>query len=432
MAKPGDLFVAFRGDKTDGHLYVADALRRGAYGALVQSPPDLPDPEGQHPVVQVASSSQALLDLATYWRSRQQIRVVGVTGSVGKTTAKETIASVLASRFRVLRTPANLNTEIGLAMSLMGLDGSQEIAVLEMGMHALGEIAQLAAIARPDIGVVTNVYPVHLERLGTIENIARAKAELVEALPEGGLAVLNADDARVRAMADRTPARSLLVGMSEQAELRATEVESLGLDGTACNFSYQGESLAVRMPTIGRHTVYPALAALAAAMHLGMSFRDAAAQLENLPPGPRLAVLRGKNDVTVLDDTYNASPASMIAALDLLGQMAGRRIAVLGDMLELGSYEEEGHSSVGRHAASIADALVVVGERARIIADAARAAGLEDERLFRFDDNDQVIAHLRRELRPGDYVLIKGSHAMQLDEVVAAVAEPHSTIRASA
>ena len=421
-AKPGDLFVAFRGEHQDGHQFVSDALRRGAYGAIVEKIPDGIDPEGQHPIVQVPSSANALIALAASWRRRHDVRVVGVTGSVGKTTAKEMIAGLLGQHFRVLSTPDNFNTELGLAMCLMQLESTHEVAVLEMGMHALGEIAQLADMALPEVGIVTNVLPTHLERLGTIERIAHAKGELVHALPSNGLAILNADDERVLAMS--VPCQTLLIGTSHRADLRATAVEGMGLDGTRCIFELRGRRIPARLPLLGNHSVYPAMAAIGAALHFGVDFQQSISELQTIQPRPRLSIVPGRNGVTLIDDAYNASPASVIAALDLLQQMKGRHVAVLGDMLELGSFEEEGHRAVGHRAQRAADCLLVVGERARYIAEGARSAGMSADSIEMCTDNEQVISRLEERLRPGDYVLVKGSHAMQLEAVVAALQRP--------
>lgn len=424
MARPGDLFVAFRGEHQDGHQFVSEALRRGAYGAVVEKIPDGLDPEGQHPIVQVPSSAEAMLALAASWRRRHEVRVVGVTGSVGKTTTKEIVASLLGQHFRVLRTPANLNTEIGLAMCIMELEPTHKIAVVEMGMNGPGEIAQLSEMALPEVGIVTNIFPTHLERLGTIERIARAKGELIHALPGHGLAILNADDERVRAMAEWAPSETLLFGTSEQAELRATQIEGLGLNGIRCTFVFRGVRISAQLTLLGRHSVYPAMAAIGAALHLGIDLAEAVQGLKSIPAGPRLSIVPGRNGVTILDDAYNASPASVIAALDLLEQMDGRRVAVLGDMLELGNYEEEGHQVVGGRARTATDWLLVVGERARHIAEEARAKGMSSDRVDQCENIQQVLRRLEDGLRPGDYVLVKGSHAMQLDAVVGALRHP--------
>lgn len=425
---PGDLFVALPGQNTHGHGFVSGALSCGAGGALVEALPagtswTSPSWDAQ-PIVLVEKTTDALLDLARWWRRRHQPTLIGVTGSVGKTTAKEAIAGLLSQRFKVVRSRENLNTELGLAISLMQLDSTHEVAVLEMAMHDMGEIRLLAEVALPEVGVVINVLPAHLERLGTIERIAQAKQELVEALPTDGLAILNADDPQVCAMASHSKGATLLIGRSAEADLRAVRVGGLGLDGLDCDFQFRERILSCHLQLRGAHSIYPALAAIGCALHLGMDFNDAVAAMERVETGPRLAIVSGPDGVTIIDDAYNASPASMVAALDLLEQLDGRRIAVLGDMLELGSFEEEGHRVVGRRASTAAHQLVLVGHRARLIGEEARAQGKPVDAIEYFDEVKQATAWLEQALQPGDNVLIKGSHAMHLERIVDALRRP--------
>lgn len=425
QVQPGDLFVALRGQRADGHDFVGEALRRGAAGALVERLPEgaawgSAGSTGQ-PVLLVPDTTRALGELAHSWRQKHAVRVVGVTGSVGKTTTKETIAHLLSHRFSVLRSAANQNTELGLPLSLMELGPGHEVAVLEMGMLALGEIEQLAAMAEPEVGVVTNVAPIHLERLGTIDRIARAKGELVQALPPDGLAVLNGDDERVRVMGKDSPAPTCLFGTSRESDVWASEIHSLGLRGTEALMHWGIEEARVRLRLLGDYSIYAALAGLAVALHFGMEFPEAVDLLAAVPPGPRLAVLPGVGGSTLLDDTYNASPPSTLAALEFLDRLGGRKIAILGDMLELGSFEEEGHRQVGQKAAQVADGLFTVGDRARLIAAEALAQGMNEQAVQSFATAAEVIRRLRPELRSGDHVLVKGSRAMHLEEIVDAL-----------
>jgi UDP-N-acetylmuramoyl-tripeptide--D-alanyl-D-alanine ligase len=298
--------------------------------------------------------------------------------------------------------------------------------VLEMGMYDLGEIAQLCRIARPQVGVVTNVGPVHLERLGTIERVAQAKTELVQALPAGGVAVLNADDPLVTAMAGQTEAQVFWYGLSPKAHLWADEIEGEGLDGIRFRFHYQHEVLHVRVPLLGRHSVHTALRAAAVGLVEGLSWEEIVRGMQQLDVQLRLIAARGLNGATLLDDTYNASPASTLAALNLLADLPvanGRRIAVLGDMLELGSYEEEGHRKVGVRAADVVDFLITVGLRARLIAAEAAAAGLAPAKVLALDTAEAALAELRSILGPGDVVLVKGSRAARMDEIAAALTD---------
>jgi UDP-N-acetylmuramoyl-tripeptide--D-alanyl-D-alanine ligase len=425
VAAGGDLFAAFRGERQDGHAFVAEALRRGAAGALVDH---LPEGEpwtsaawNGPPVVLCEDTRQAMQGLARHWRKKHDVTVIGVTGSVGKTSTKELIADVLARRFGVLRTPANLNTDIGVPLALMQLDPSHQVAVLEMAMNDVDDIRRLARLTEPSIGVVTNVQPSHLERLGTMERIAEAKSELVQELPSDGVAILNADDERVRAMARLSRARVVTYGLSQQADISARNIESHGLRGIDFTAAYRGQELPAHAALPGAHLVYAVLAASAVALQLGFSFDQALAAVGAVERGGRVVVVTGAHGSTILDDCYNANPASMLAALDLLEQMKGRRVAVLGDMLELGSFEVEGHRIVGQRAAGVADWLITVGARSQIIADEARGAGLSAQSVDSFDSNSEAAEHLQRGLRRGDFVLVKGSHGMQLDEVVNAI-----------
>jgi len=444
-AGPGALFVALRGEHSDGHAFVGHAFSRGAAAALVARPTEttaatidlrqpaaaqpLPAP-GQPLLVVVEDPLHALQQLAANWRSRFQPRVVAITGSVGKTTTKEITAAVLRQRFVTLKNRGNLNNEIGLPLTLLGLKAQHERVVLEMGMYGLGEIALLCHLARPHIGVITNVGPVHLERLGSIERIAQAKAELVEALPADGVAILNADEPRVMAMAAHSAAPVFRYGLDPTADLWADEITGEGLDGIRFRFHYQGDTLHVRVPLLGRHSVHTALRAAAVGLAEGLSWEEIVRGMQQSDTQLRLIAARGVNGSTLLDDTYNASPASTMAALNLLADLSadkGRRIAVLGDMLELGSYEEEGHRKVGARAADVADTLVTVGQRARLIAEEAMACGLPGSKVLVLDDAAAAVAELRGVIGPGDVVLVKGSRAVHMDEIANALAQANTT-----
>ncbi len=434
---PGDLFVALPGEQTDGHHFVGEALARGAVAALIQQPvaADCPVMDlragagggawpGGPVCLRVENTLAALQQLSAAWRARlPHLRVVGVTGSVGKSSTKELIWAVLLRRFRTYKNEGNMNNEIGLPLSLLELTPDYERAVLEMGMYAIGEIALLCRLARPVIGVVTNVGPVHLSRLGSIEAIAQAKSELVQSLPPEGVAILNYDDPLVRRMADHTSARVMYYGLDPQADLWADGIESMGLEGVAFWLHYRGEKMRVRVPLLGRHSVHTSLRATAVGLAEGMSWDHILAGLQDRRAMLRLIAVPGPNRSTILDDTYNASPASMIAALNLLADMSGRKIAVLGDMLELGDYETEGHRLVGGRAVQVADLLVTVGERGRIIGEEARACGMPADRVFITASNDDAIEQLKALVLPGDFILIKGSRGMQMEQIIAALSK---------
>jgi UDP-N-acetylmuramoyl-tripeptide--D-alanyl-D-alanine ligase len=421
---PGSCFVALRGERVDGHRFAAEAVRAGAAALILERP--VPLPEGiDVAVVLTPDPLRALQDLAAWWRARSAVRVVGVTGSTGKTIAKEIIADVLARTRNTLRNEGNLNSETGLPMTLLRLEPEHEVAVLEMSMYTEGEIARLAEIARPEVGVVLSVHPTHLERAGSLEAIARAKAELPASLPRDGLAVLNADDPRVAAMRSVTSATVRTFGLGP-ADVQATDLDSRGVEGISFTLRSPMGTRRIQSGNRGRHLVPHALAAVTVAEHFEVPLDEVAAALAVGSGAPhRMALGEAQGGARVIDDTYNASPVSVLAALEFLAETpvspGRRRLAVLGDMLELGSDEEELHRAVGRRAGAIVDGLVVVGERARWIAEGARAAGLQHVASAR--DADDALPVVDRELSPrlGDLLLVKGSRGIELDRLVAAL-----------
>ena len=437
LSKPGCVFIALKGEQADGHDFVADGLERGAVMAVVQrkvavdAPTvDLTGPEPSLPeawtmplLLLVPDTLKALQRLAAFWRRRHSPRVIGITGSVGKTTTKELVADVLSQRYVTLRSERSFNNEIGLPITLMRLTPEHERVVLEMGMYDVGEIANLAEIALPHVGVVTIIGPVHLERARTMERIVQAKTELVRALPPApeGVAVLNADDRLVLGMREATRARVFTYGLSPEADLWADEIEGLGLEGVRFRLHYQGETLHIKVPLLGRHSVHTVLRATAVGLIEGLNWQEIVEGLQAPSSQLRLVAVPGPRGSTILDDTYNASPASTIAALNLLDELEGRKVAVLGDMLELGDYEREGHEKVGMRALEVVDVLIVVGTRGRIIGETALRWGMPDERVHIVGDNGTAIAVLEGLVEEGDVILVKGSRAMQMEEIVNAL-----------
>jgi UDP-N-acetylmuramoyl-tripeptide--D-alanyl-D-alanine ligase len=418
LVRPGQLFVALPGERTDGHEFIGEAIARGAAALLVTRP--VPDPFalGDLTVVRVADALAALGAVAAGWRRRFHPLVVGVTGSIAKTSTKEAIAAVLGSRFRTLRSEGNQNNEIGLPLTLLRLGPEHEAAVLEMGMYVGGEIAELARIGAPSIGVVTAVQPVHLERIGSLRAIEQAKGELLEALPPDGRAILNADDPIVRRMGNRTVARATTYGFDGAADVGAEAVESAGLDGMRFVLRTDGGRRPVAIPTLGRLSVHNALAGAAVGRVAGLSMDEIATGLEAGWSAPhRVQVVRA-GGVTYVDDTYNASPRSVVAALDLLTGLPGRHGAVLGEMLELGDLSHEGHLVVGEAAARTTDWLVVVGQAAAGIVEGAVAAGMDPARVSLVPDVDAALEFLPPRLRDGDAVLVKASRGIGLDQLV--------------
>ncbi|MBP6178296.1 MAG: UDP-N-acetylmuramoyl-tripeptide--D-alanyl-D-alanine ligase, partial [Anaerolineales bacterium] len=342
---PASLFVAIPGEKVDGHDFVEQAFKRGASFALIQkempasfrtldlrsaqgfqadSPLDLTPPL----CLRVDNTVSALQQIARFWRRKLNLRVVGITGSVGKSTTKETVAEVLGTRYRTLRSPGNLNNEIGLPLTILKLGMGYERAVLEMGFYVPGEIQFLCDIAQPQIGVVTNIGTVHAERAGSQEAIARGKSELVQALPADGVAILNFDDPWVRKMEEKAKARVFFYGLSPEADLWADHIEGLGLNGIRFRLHYKGETLYSHIPMIGRHSVHTALRAASVGLNDGLTWQEIFEGLAQGHTQLRLVAVRSKTGALILDDTYNASPESMLAALNLLDEMDGRKIAV--------------------------------------------------------------------------------------------------------
>ena len=433
---PGSLFVAIPGEKVNGHDYIEETFKRGASFALIQqdvsasfrtldlrtisSTDSYLGVDFSIPLcLRVDNTVAALQQIARFWRRKLNLRVIGITGSVGKSTTKEMVAEVLSMRYCTLKSPGNLNNEIGMPLSMLRLSPGHQRAVMEMGFYVPGEIAFLCDIALPQVGVVTNVGTVHAERAGSQEAIARGKTELVQALPAApeGVAILNFDDSWVRKMEEKTKARVFFYGLSPEAHLWADQVEGLGLEGIRFRMHYQGETLHVKIPLIGRHSVHTALRAAAVGLVEGMNWQEI---LEGLSQGHtqlRLAAVRSENGALLLDDTYNASPESMLAALNLLDELDGRKVAVLGDMLELGPYERGGHEMVGLRAGQIVDILLTFGERAHIIAEAARRGNGKKKTIMEFDEFEPLVEWLKTNLTKNDVVLIKGSHGLRMDRI---------------
>jgi UDP-N-acetylmuramoyl-tripeptide--D-alanyl-D-alanine ligase len=435
------LFVAFAGEKTDGHEYVRDAFARGAVAAMVEQPiasqvgdkwatidmrqsdvqAQMAQANGRPLCLLVGNTLQALQSAACSWRARFPIRVIAITGSVGKTSTKELTYAVLSRRFRTLKSEGNQNNEIGLPLTLLNIRPHHQRIVVEMGMYAKGEIGLLCSLAMPQIGVITMIGPAHLERLGTMEAIVEAKRELIEALPADGVAILNKDDARVMDMAGHTQARIFTYGLDRRADLSASNIHSMGLDGVRFTLHHRRTSLSVRVPLIGRHNVHTALRAAAVGLAENMSWEEIVAGLSSNTAQLRLVAVPGPNNSMMIDDTYNSSPDSALAALNLLQDLDGRRVAVLGDMLELGPVEEEAHRLVGRRAADVADVLVAVGPRGRMIGQEALAVGMPRDQVFLIDDTPRAIPVLEEVIKAGDFVLVKGSLGMAMSQIVTAL-----------
>ncbi len=422
---PGALFVALRGERFDAHDYLAEAAAKGAAAAVVaESRAREPAPL---PRLAVGDTLAALGAIARHHRRRFHVPVVGVTGSNGKTTTREMIAAILGTRGGVLKSEGNLNNEVGVPLTLLGLGPSHAAAVIEMGMSHPGEIARLAAIALPQIGVVTLAAPAHLEGLGTVDAVADAKAELYQGLPEGGIAIANADDARMLRRAQLSGRRMITFSgaRGRRGDVVVLEIVSQGEDGLRFVLGVGNREVPVHIPAlIGAHNAANAAAAAAAAIALGCTDREVARGLAQVKPvGRRLRLERLPSGVELVDDCYNANPASMSAALrtvrDLAAGGRARAVAVLGDMLELGAFEEEAHRTLGGEAARAGLSLLAAfGPRSRGTAEAARAAGLE---TFHTEDMEALVRWAKGTVRPGDVLLVKGSRGMKLERLVEAL-----------
>lgn len=413
--RPSELFFAVQGERMDGHDFVEQALQKGAVAAVVRN---------DRVTRYSASARDRLLvvddTLASLQRLASSVRrlwgkpLVGVTGSTGKTTTKEAIAHVLSSRFRVHKSEGNFNNHFGLPLMLLRLEPEHDIAVIEMGMSHAGEIAALAKIAQPDSGVVTNVAPVHLEFFDSIAGIARAKYELVQALPSTGLAVLNADDEYVSQFGREFNGKVVTYGISSNADVRATDVKENGAAGSTCEIVMGSERQHATVPLIGIHNIYNALAAVAVGRDRGLSLPEAVAALATLAPADKRGVVVQLDNISIINDCYNSNPKALAAMVDALAAMpASRRIVVAGEMLELGPQGEEMHRDSGRHVAGRQiDVLLGVGGLAKQIVEAARDAGMRAEFVESAEDAGEWLA---REARAGDVILLKASRGVKLE-----------------
>jgi UDP-N-acetylmuramoyl-tripeptide--D-alanyl-D-alanine ligase len=416
----GEGFFAIKGHRLDGHGYLAEAAGRGSACLIVHELPDELPPNV--PLVLVQDTTRALGRLAAWHRAKFTIPVVAVTGSNGKTTTKELIAAILATRWNTLKPEGSFNNQWGLPLTLLQLTPDHGALVVELGTNQPGEIAGLAALAVPTVGVVTVVAPVHTEFLGSIEGVREEKAGLVKALAPDGVAVLNADDARVASMARDTRARVLTYGTAASAELRAVGDVADGPDGLAFTVEHAGARQAIALHLSGRHNVINALAAAGAGLALGFDLAAIARGLAAAKPAKGRCVWRTAGEVRILDDTYNANPASVRAALDTVAahREGARLVVVLGDMLELGPGVEEAHREIGRYAAGAGSAVVVgMGTHARALVEAARTAGVREAQHT--DTFEDTVAFLLKELAPGDLVLVKGSRGMRMERIVDAL-----------
>jgi UDP-N-acetylmuramoyl-tripeptide--D-alanyl-D-alanine ligase len=415
--QPGELFFAVQGERLDGHDFVEAALERDAVAAVIAR-----EQAGRFQrksrLLVVPDTLEALQRLGRSVRRLWNKPLIAVTGSAGKTTTKEAIAALLAQKFHVLKSQGNLNNQFGLPLQLLNLQPEHEIAVMELGMNHAGEITALAAIAQPDVGVVTNVAPVHLGFFDSIAGIARAKYELIQALPANGVAVLNADDEYVSQFGRDFAGRVVTFGIERPASVCAQKIRELGTEGSEFEIVVNSERVRARLPLIGRHNIYNALAAVAVALDRGVPLADAAAALASIAPTDKRGQLLEVGGARVINDCYNSNPRALDSVVDALAGMAaeGRRIVVAGEMLELGSATDDLHRRCGEHMAERkVDVLLGVRGAARQMVDAAGAKGMRAEFVETAEEAGEWLAG---EVRAGDLVLVKGSRGVKLEKAL--------------
>ncbi len=415
----GELFVAISGAHFDGHEFLGDALAAGAAGAIVRRGSSVP---AGMAALEVDDTTQALGDIAAWWRGRFSVPCVAVSGSNGKSTTKEMIAAVAGVLGPVLKTEGNFNNLIGLPLTIFRWDDSHRAAILEMGMNAPGEIRQLAGISRPDVGIITNVTAAHLEKLHTVETVARAKGELFEVMDGRGVAVVNVEDRWVREMAKQHTGQKITFGMQNDCDVRFMHMDTNGLDGISMTFFADGREINARLPVPGAHNVMNALAAVAVGQALGIDPAVAAERLSAFKPmAMRFERVQLASGARVVNDSYNANPESMRAAFRTVGaaKRAGRFVAAIGDMLELGGASADLHRQLGEDAVRMGvEFLFVVGDFADQVAEGAQAAGLPASRIVECDDVDELSREVETELKAGDVLLVKGSRGMKMERVV--------------
>ncbi len=411
--KSGELFIAIKGPNFDGHEFISQAINKGASGVIISG--NISGKTAAAGFIKVSDTLRALKELAYYHRKKFNSKMIGITGTNGKTTVKEMTAAILSARYNVFKNYGNLNNQYGIPLSLFKLSGEHQIGVMELGMSALGEIADLCRLVGPEIGIVTNVGEGHTQYLKDIRTVGNAKGELLEALPDDGLAVINGDDVNVMAQIGRTRAKSIKFGTNDECHYKAEQI-SYSQEGTS--FKVKGQQFMIKH--LGLHNVYNSLAAIAAGDALGVDIEVAAEKLAGLEPTPmRLEIIKtGK--FTIINDAYNANPPSMRAAIKVLGSLnaSRRKVAILGDMLELGDIEKLRHHDIGAFAAEHADLVVAVGPLGSHIHQGASSLKKNSRH---YQDNASLIAELDAILKKGDLVLVKASRSRHFEEIVNAI-----------
>lgn len=410
----GDLFFAIQGKRLDGHQFVGQAIAQGASACVVKQGTDIGD--GNAPLLTVDDVNQALARFAHWYRRQQKATVIGVTGSVGKTTTRNMVHTALAPYLKGIQSPANYNNEFGVPLSIAQLEQGHQYAVLELGASQTGEIRMLAEMARPEIGVISGIGPSHLEYFGTLQCTAEAKAELFEQLPASGLAIVNGDDRYAEFLISRSPAPAFRVGLSDDNDLRA-----VGVHQGESGLTFQVEGTEFVVPVVGQHFVYPALIAIAIGKILGLTSQELAESLRAFEPVRGRCHVELIGDWTIVDDAYNSSPVSMRAACELLSDWptTGERVLVMGDMLELGPDSASYHYEIGKKiAGSAIDWLFVCGDQAAAVVQGAVENQFPAGRVVQGTDIEEIKADVFSRLEPGDVVLVKGSRGMRMERLI--------------
>ncbi|MBI5048983.1 MAG: UDP-N-acetylmuramoyl-tripeptide--D-alanyl-D-alanine ligase [Deltaproteobacteria bacterium] len=433
----GELFFALKGPRFDGHKFIDDVFKKGAACAVVSSEVRGQEPRAknhapQFAIIQVLDTLKALGDLAGFWRGMHPVPLIAVGGSCGKTTTKEMIAAILKTSRNIIKTEGNLNNLIGLPLTIFRLNNIHKAAVLELGISEKGEMKKLAQICKPDVAVLTNISEAHTATLGSIKGVVSAKSELFQSMDTHGTAIINIDDPQLRNMAENIKMKKITFSLQSKADVMLKELSALSLikrsydqpsaseHGIAATFLVMGKEIPVRLKYTGMHNLYNAASAIAATLPIGATKEEIIEGLYSAEPmHGRMEIVILENGVTVIDDTYNANPLSMEASLKTLADMKGRKIAVLGDMLELGDIAKASHKDIGRLVNGMAiDMLFTIGDFSNDFMSGARDAGMAASRIYKAADKNSLVEILSSIIKQGDNILVKGSRGMKMEEVV--------------
>lgn len=410
----GNLYIALEGELFDGHDFVQDAIAKGAVAVIVSKPVEAVK---NAVVILVENTLTALWQLATYYREQLAKPVVAITGSVGKTSTKDMVATILSAKYHIHKSQGNFNNHIGMPMTILGLEKNHDAIVVEMGMRGFGEIRTLTHIAKPSIAMITNIGLSHIERLESQENILKAKLEIVEGLDENGVLILNANDPLLAHVEQSITQRIVYIGVDTPADYMAHTVEDLGEEGVHFKIKLKNQEYDVQIPAVGKHNVYNVLFGIACGIELGMSPEEILEGIKKYQPEKMRLNLIEKDGIKFINDSYNASPDSMRAALQVLGSLAkgGRAIAILGNMFELGHMASSAHYDVGKMCVeNNVDFTAIIGENAKDI-----ALGISDSEKYKiFDTHEAIVLYMKESLRMGDVVLVKGSRGMQMERIL--------------